>query len=144
MANRPGNPSFKKGQLPPTGRQWKAGESGNPKGNPCTLSHDLIKARKLSQVEFEKACGKLFFMSKDDLQVLIADGNTNVLELLVARILAKGISEASKSELNYFVERFLGKVPDNHNITTNLNGSLTEFIANRTRELPASEPEDEE
>lgn len=113
---------------PPPG--WKKGQSGNPKGKP-KIPEDVKAARKLTQIEFERICANLFNMSTTRLSEVIKDPHTPVLTALVARILEKGIHESSRVELNYFVERFLGKVPEQANFTGNLNGSLADFIAAR-------------
>ncbi len=126
--SKPGNPAFKKGKTPPVGRLWKKGESGNPDGRP-KIPDDIKIARKLTAVEFERICGVLFSMSKRQLKDLIEDDNTPVLTALIATILEKGITESSRNELNYFIERFLGKVPEQANFTGSLNGGLVDFIA---------------
>lgn len=130
-----GNPNFKKGMKAP-GRPFRKGQSGNPKGRP-PIPDDVKTARKLTQSEFEIICSKLFFMSVERMDEIIADERTPVMEALVARILSKGIKESSRVELNYFIERFLGKVTENHNFSGNLNSDLTAFIRSRMK------PEDE-
>ncbi len=132
MKERPRVAKFKKGELPPVGKPWKKGKSANPNGRP-KIPDDVKAGRKLTDIEFERACGKILFMSVEKLEELIEDENTNVLEALVARILEKGIKESSRVELNYFIERFLGKVAENHNVQTNLNGDLTAWIAARKK-----------
>lgn len=110
------------------GRDWVKGQSGNPKGSK-PIPEDVKEARRLSQIEFDRACGKIFFMSVEELTLLVNNKKqTNVLEALVGKILLKGINESSKSELNYFIERFLGKVAEQHNFSGNLNTGLVDLI----------------
>jgi hypothetical protein len=106
------------------------GQSGNPAGRK-PISDDVKIARKITQYEFERICSQLFFMSVRRLEEVVADDKTPVMKALVARILIKGIEESSRVELNYFIERFLGKVSENHNFTGNLNTGLADFIASR-------------
>ena len=123
---------------PPEHTKWKKGQSGNPKGKP-PIPEDVKAARKLTAVEFERICANLFNMSSRRLSEVAKDPSTPVLTALIARILEKGLHESSRVELNYFIERFLGKVPDNQIIQGNLNGSLTDFIGGRTKK-----PKDDE
>lgn len=127
---------------PPEHTKWKKGQSGNPKGSK-PLPEDVKVARKLTQVEFERICVNLFCMSSKRMSEVVKDPETPVLTALVARILLKGINESSRVELNYFIERFLGKVPEQSNITGNLNGTLADFIANRNKPK-ASEGDDDD
>lgn len=128
-----GNPKFKKGQTPPVGRPWKKGQSGNPKGRE-PIPEEIREARKITQAEFERICGKLFYSSVDKLKRTVNDDKTPVMEALVARILLKGIQESSRTELNYFIERFLGKVPEERNVRGELGGLLADFIGGRDAE----------
>lgn len=110
--------------------KWKKGQSGNPAGR-AKISEDIKVARKLTAVEFERICYNLMCMSTGRLAEVVKSEQTPVLTALVARILEKGIHDSSKAELNFFIERFLGKVPDQANFTGNVNGSLADFIAAR-------------
>lgn len=112
------------------GRDIQKGQVLNPKGRP-KISQEVREARKLTQVEFEKACGKLLFMDVDGIKALVGDHKTPMIEAIIGKILLKAMNESSKVELNYFVERFLGKVAENTHITGNLNSTLTDFIAAR-------------
>ncbi|CAB4169746.1 hypothetical protein UFOVP903_9 [uncultured Caudovirales phage] len=118
--------------------KWKKGQSGNPAGKP-PLPEDVKAARKLTAVEFERICANLFTMSTRRLTEVAKNPSTPVLTALVARILEKGLHESSRVELNFFIERFLGKVPDNQIISGNLNGSLTDFIGKRTKKKDESD-----
>lgn len=128
---------------PPEHLRWKKGQSGNPKGRP-PIPEDVRAARKLTQVEFERICANLFNTSTKRLGEICRDPQTPVLTALIARILEKGIAESSRVELNYFIERFLGKVAENHNITSNVNGQLADFIATRNGGKPKASEDDED
>lgn len=124
-------------------RIWKKGQTGNPNGRP-KLPEDIKAARKLTQTEFERICYDLMKMSTKGLSELVQDNKTPVLTALIARILEKGIHDSSKAELNYFVERFLGKVPEQANFTGNVNGSLADFIAARNAMNDKKKDDDED
>lgn len=123
--------------------KWKKGQSGNPAGR-TKISEDIKAARKLTAVEFERICYNLMCMSTGRLAELVKSEQTPVLTALVARILEKGIHDSSKAELNFFIERFLGKVPDQANFTGNVNGSLADFIAARNAIKDKKQDEDED
>lgn len=123
--------------------KWKKGQSGNPAGR-AKIPEDVKVARKLTQVEFERICYNLMCMSTGRLAELVKSERTPVLTALVARILEKGIHDSSKAELNFFIERFLGKVPDQANFTGNVNGSLADFIAARNAIADKKQDDDED
>jgi transcriptional regulator with XRE-family HTH domain len=128
----------------PKGTPWQKGQSGNPKGRP-PIPEEIREARKITQAEFERICGKLFYSSVDNLKRVVNDDRAPVMEALVARILLKGIEESSRVELNYFIERFLGKVPEERNVKGSLGGLLADFIGGRDAEVqPESEDNDDE
>ena len=121
---------------------------GRPK-----VSDDVKAARKFNSSEFELAANKVFFMSVQDLFKLFADGKklfvdseTTVMEAIIGRIALKGLKDGSKDEINYFVERFMGKITENHNFTGNANPDLVRYIAevnksNAEREINSGEKE---
>lgn len=117
------------------------------KGRP-RVSDDVKAARKFNSSEFELAASKIFFISVQDLVKLVGDGNTPVIEAIIGRITLQGIKNGSTDELNYFVERFMGKVTENHNFTGNANPDLVRYIAevnknNEEREALNGEKETE-
>lgn len=108
--------------------KWKKGQSGNPKGR-TPISEEMKKAKRLNQAQFALSVNKLMYMSLDQLADTIKDTkNTSVIDGLIARILYKGLTDSSRAELNYFIERFCGKVPDNVNLNGNFNGGLVDFL----------------
>ena len=123
------DPTRPKPVAPTNGRKWKPGQSGNPAGRP-PMSPEMKIAKKLTQAQFAESVNKLMYMSLDKLADTIKDTrNTSVIDGIIARILYKALSESSKAELNYFIERFLGKVPENHNIVAgNMNTALVDFL----------------
>ena len=123
----------------PEGRRFKPGQSGNPNGRP-PIPEDVKKARKLNQAEFERVVNDLIGMSVERLEQIAEAKSTPVLHALIARILLKGIDERSRTELNYFVERFLGKVPDQAVVNGNLG--LAGFLA--ARGVKTDKPSDDD
>lgn len=137
MATKKGEPM--KGGRPFTGandpRRHKEGRPKTP--------DDVKAARKLTQIEFEKAVSKIISMKRNALEKLVESQEANVFDQLIATIWLKGIKDSAKSELNYFVERFLGKVADNHNFQGNVHAGIVDWLSTR-KALPAGEKEVEE
>lgn len=98
------------------------------------LTPDVKAARKFNQNEFELAVAKILFLSAKDLQRLVGAPGTTVIEAIIGRIILTGIQKGTTHELNYFVERFFGKVAENHNFTGNANPDLVNYIERVNRE----------
>lgn len=124
----------------PIGRRFQPGQSGNPKGGK-PHPPELKALKKFTQAEFETACGKLFFATVEQLEFVAKNPKTPVLEALVAKILQKGIVESSRIELNYFVERFFGKIPEQTHVSGDMNSAIADWLAKRPRK--PSEDDDE-
>lgn len=125
------------------GRPFKKGQSGNPKGRP-EIPEDVKRAREFNNNEFTKAVNKIISLTRGQLEKLVEGKDENVLDQLVATIWLKGIKDSSKTELNYFVERFMGKVAENHNFSGNIHTGLVDFIAqlnNAKKGLPHGQSE---
>jgi hypothetical protein len=108
---------FKKGADP------RRGDNGRR-----AIPEEVKRARKLTSAEFELTVSKIISMTRKQLENLVADDESNALEQLVGTIWLKGIKDSSKTELNYFIERFLGKVAENHNFQGNFHTGLVDFI----------------
>jgi hypothetical protein len=112
----------------PTG---KGGLKERPqdRGRKTKLPEDVKRARKLNQAEFQLSVNKIISLRRSELEKLVASPDSNVLEQLVATIWLRGIKDSSKAELNYFVERFLGKVPENHNFSGNFHAGIVDYLS---------------
>lgn len=111
---------------------------GNKLGKPRPRVTDEVKAaRKFNASEFEVAVSKVFWVSVQDLRRLVDAPGTPVMEALIGRIALQGIKHGGTMELNYFVERFLGKVAENHNFTGNAHPDLVGYITKINEEHAA-------
>lgn len=109
------------------GRDFQPGQVANPAGFP-KLTDEQKALRKLGQIEFEIAANKILFMTLTELEEHVENPETSVLEATIGKVLLKGHEDSEIKQLNYFVERFLGKVPDNVNVAGNLNTGLVEVF----------------
>lgn len=102
------------------------------KGRP-PIPPEVKAARKFNKSEFELSVNRIFFLSVDKLRELISKEGlktTTVMDAIIARIALKGIEKGTTDELNYFMERLVGKVADNLNVNDNSgHGALMAFIA---------------
>lgn len=94
----------------PNGKLWVKGESGNPKGRP-KIPPEIKAMRQLTNLEFSRLANKFLCMTKDEIQECIKDPRASVLELMIASIISKGLSQGDQIRLNALLERIIGKVP---------------------------------
>jgi hypothetical protein len=113
-------------------------KEGRPK-----LSPEVKRARKLNQQEFDTSVSRIISMQRKQLEALVASSEENVLDQLIGTIWLKGIKDSAKSELNYFVERFLGKVAETHNFQGNFHAGIMSWLDSR-KELPNGKGKEKE
>lgn len=100
------------------GRDWKKGQSGNPKG-PTPLPPEIKEARKLNRVELEALFNKYLHATKEEMVAAKADPNTKAIELIVLSILIMGIQKGDERRLGFLLDRLLGPVKQVVNHETN-------------------------
>lgn len=96
--------------------QFKPGNPGGPGKAP--LPPDVREARKLNQAEAVRLLNKFNTWSMDELVEFCKDGSNTVLEMMVARIMIKGIKDGTPTNLTFLFDRLIGKVKDQVEITT--------------------------
>lgn len=97
---------------------WKPGVSGNPSGRP----KGLLTKDKVSII-----LAKLTNMTMPELDWIILDGKTPVIEKIIAQILRKAFDTGDASRLEFLLSRAIGKVTDVkevHNINTEAHQAL--------------------
>lgn len=90
---------------------FKKGQSGNPGGR-VKLPEDVKEARKLNQAEAVRLLNKFNTWTIKELSNFCKDENSTALELMVARIILKGIKDGTPTNLNFVFDRLIGKVKD--------------------------------
>lgn len=90
------------------GRDFKKGESGNPKGPP-KVPEDIREARKLNQITFERIANKYLFSNKSEITKSSSDPNTPVIELMISSIIHKAVVEGDERRLEFLLSRLVGK-----------------------------------
>lgn len=91
------------------GRDWKPGQSGNPKG-PTPIPPEIKEARKLNRMEFERILNQYLHATVDEIKAAAADPKTTTIEQIVLRILVEGIKKGDERRLGFLLDRLLGPV----------------------------------
>jgi uncharacterized protein DUF5681 len=93
------------------GRTWKKGESGNPKGRP-PVPADIRAAQKLNRVALARVLDRMINYTQRELEQILMNPNSGILETAVGAILLKSIEEADHMRLNFILDRLIGRVKD--------------------------------
>lgn len=107
------------------GRNFQKGVSGNPNGRP-KLPPEIKQIQKMSPTFVRAMINKLSRMTKDELATHLKDPKTPVLEVTLGSIYAKAIKDGDYMRLNFLLDRTIGKVKDEVDI------SLTPQITYKT------------
>ncbi len=84
-------------------KPYKPGQSGNPSGKPL----QLLTKDKVSSV-----LGKFSNMSGTQLNEVLKDPKSTMLELMVAAVMAKAVKDGDPHRLDFLLQRSIGKVSD--------------------------------
>lgn len=90
-------------RMPPPEYRFKPGQSGNPGGRP--------KA-KITIDRLREIIEKLAFLTRDELQELIANPKTVMIELQFASIMAQAAKSGDYSRMSFILDRVVGKVAE--------------------------------
>lgn len=97
MSERPQNKHLK---------PFKPGQSGNPSGKPKNLlTKDKVKA----------IVGKFANMTREELQSVVADPKSTMIEITVASIMVKAAKDGDYTRLDFILNRSIGRVLDDDN-----------------------------
>lgn len=94
MSERPQNKNLK---------PFKPGQSGNPAGKPKGT---------LSSAEVSALMGKFCKKSRVELQAIIQDEKSTMLEIMVASVMAKAAKDGDYARLAFLLDRSVGKVKE--------------------------------
>lgn len=93
------------------GRDFVKGVSGNPKGRP-PLPGDLKEIKKMSPALVSAVISKFSSMPENDLAHYLKSPGTPMFELTIGSIYAKALREGDYMRLNFLLERCVGKVKE--------------------------------
>jgi len=96
---------------PPEGKRFKPGQSGNP-GGKAKVPEDILKARKLNQLELERIVNQYLWLSAAELKARVQDPATPTMELMVASVIAEAVKKGDQQRLEFILCRMIGKVTE--------------------------------
>lgn len=91
--------------------QFQPGQSGNPNGRP-QLPPDLLKARKLNQIEVSRLINKYMNMSIEEIELETQEKRTSALEAMIGKIIIEAQKFGDYSRVNFLFDRMIGKVTE--------------------------------
>jgi hypothetical protein len=90
------------------------------------LPEDIKQIRKLNRDDFERILNKFLGLDITKMTMILKDPTTTILELMVGKICLEAIKTGDQVRLSFILDRLLGKVPSNLNISGSsdaLNGA---------------------
>lgn len=72
------------------------------------LTAELKEARKINRYEIERTLNEYLFLSRPQLQAVIQDMNTPMLDLIVCRILANSVLYGDHQGFDFLLNRAIG------------------------------------
>lgn len=103
--------------------QFKPGQSGNPSGR-AKLPSDVLEAQRMTTEDFIRLTNKFLNMTKEELHYAMTDPSATVKELLIGSILMHSVKEGDYKRGTFILDRIIGKVPMDLNLSGNLHGHL--------------------
>jgi len=100
---------------------WKKGQSGNPNGRPKLPAH-LKDIPSLTADEVNKIMSKYTRMTLPELEQVIADRKAPALEMAICSNLIKSIQSGEYANLNFVLDRSVGKVTEKSEIAVSPKG----------------------
>ena len=94
MSERPQNKHLK---------PYVKGQSGNPGGKPKGT---------LTKADVEKLFQKFAGKTKDELQLMVQDPKSTMLEIMVASVMVKAAKDGDAARLQFLLDRAVGKVKE--------------------------------
>lgn len=91
------------------GRDFQVGNKGGP-GRPM-VPLDLKEARSINRIEFQRVLNKFMYMNGDEINDSLKSKQLPMLEMIVAKILAKAFNEGDQRRLEFVIQNLIGSAP---------------------------------
>ncbi len=111
----------------PVEKRFKKGQSGNPGGKPAGI---------LTRAQVESCMGKMSAMSREELQEVINNKKSTMLQIMVASIMAQAAKLGDPTRMEFLLQRTIGKVPDNVNLHQDTERIITLAYKTEPKKLP--------
>jgi hypothetical protein len=120
------------------GRDWKRGQSGNPKG-PNVMPKDLRALKEADREWITETLHKYLRMTWGEFQRIANDPSLSMLEVYLANILNAGLSDGDERRMNFILDRYIGKVKDKVEHSGEM--TLEQLVAGRAKDRDDDEGE---
>lgn len=87
---------------------FKPGQTGNPNGRP-PVPLDLKEARSVNKMEFDRVLNKYMYLAVPDIDTAMKSRELPMIEMIVAKIVAKAFNEGDQRRLEFIIDRLIGK-----------------------------------
>lgn len=91
------------------GRDFQPGHKYG-KGQP-RLSPEIKAARKMNRIEFDRILNKYIYMTAPEINEVIRSKQIPILEMVVAKVLAKAFNDGDHRRIEFILDRIIGKAP---------------------------------
>lgn len=78
----------------------------------ASYDREEILAKRLDQATLFRIINLHIFSPPELLEAMIADPNTNIMEVIICRSLLNARYKAEVSTIDYYISRLIGKIPD--------------------------------
>jgi len=108
------------------GRDFKPGQSGNPRGRP-PLSREARELRALTSDQYIKLVTKFFHMTRSEFEEAQQNPLATKLEIFVMKIIQEGEKRGDQWRLEALLNRVIG--PVKKTVEVDANGTLADLVA---------------
>lgn len=121
------------------GKNFEPGKSGNPAGRP-TVPAELRSAKKAFKQHFDEVALELLTMPFSELKALASEevalrDKTESFRMAMARVLHKAIGMGDTSRLNFYLDRVIGSVKNQVELSGPDGEPLAPLVAMTSQEL---------
>ena len=123
--------------------RWKEGQSGNPAGRTPTMPPEqraaLSEAKKLNKVNLEAAINNASSMSMKECNEFMKNPEATLLQLAVCSAFIKSIKTGDYTKIDPMVDRTVGPVTKQVNLTGNTFAEIMERALIKEKERKENE-----
>lgn len=112
--------------MPSEDTQWKPGQSGNPGGR-IPLPPEVKRFKRTTHRQITEMLAKYWNMEEAEVKRIIKDPKTPAGERIFANIFLGAMSKPDTNLSTFILDRLVGKVKDEINITSDRDEDLAEI-----------------